>query len=143
MQTDARMIVEKCAELGMRLTKQRRAVLQVLGDANDHPTIETIQTRAQLHDPSVSLATVYRILQFLCTHNLALKHDFGSLSTRYELNRWNHHHLVDVESGRIIEFASDSLDRAVRAVSTEFGYDLVDYRFYLVGRARLPLAEQA
>ena len=137
------MIFEKCTELGMRLTKQRRAVLQVLGDANDHPSIEMIQTRAQLHDPTVSLATVYRVLQFLCNHNLALKHDFGLLNIRYELNRWDHHHLVDVETGRILEFASESLDRAIKAVSAEFGYDLVDYRFDLFGRARLPLAEQA
>ena len=137
------MIFEKCSALGMRLTRQRRAVLQVLGDANDHPTIEMIQNRAQEHDPSVSLATVYRILQFLCTHNLALKHDFGSLSTRYELNRWEHHHLVDVDTGRIIEFASDSLDQAVRSIAAEFGYDLVDYRFDLIGRPKEAQASRA
>ena len=137
------MIFEKCTELGLRLTRQRRAVLQVLGDANDHPTIEMIQNRAQKHDPTVSLATVYRMLQFLCHHNLALKHDFGSLSTRYELNRWDHHHLVDVDTGRIIEFASDSLDRAVKAVAGEFGYDLVDYRFDLFGRPKTPAIDQA
>lgn len=137
------MIFEKCAELGMRLTRQRRAVLQVLGDANDHPTIETIQSRAQEHDPSVSIATVYRILQFLCRHNLALKHDFGSLSTRYELNRWDHHHLVDVDTGQIVEFASDSLDRAVRAVAGDYGYDLIDYRFDLFGRSKKAVADHA
>ena len=137
------MIFDKCTQLGLRLTRQRRAVLQVLGDANDHPTVEMIQSRAQHHDPTVSLATVYRVLQFLCHHNLALKHDFGSLSTRYELNRWDHHHLVDVDTGRIIEFASESLDRAVKTVAGEFGYDLVDYRFDLFGRTRAPLADQA
>ena len=137
------MIFEKCAALGMRLTRQRRAVLQALGDSNDHPTIEAIQSRAQEHDPTVSLATLYRILQFLCSHDLALKHDFGPLSTRYELNRWNHHHLVDVENRRIIEFASDSIDRAVRKVAGEFGYELVDYQFDLFGRAKSTLGVRA
>lgn len=128
------MIEDRCARLGMRLTNQRRAVLQVLGDANDHPTLETIHDRAKMIDKTVSVATVYRTLQYLCQHNLALKHNFGPLNTRYELYRWDHHHLIDVESGRILEFASDSLERMVRHIASHLGYEHIDHRAELFCR---------
>jgi len=128
-------VEQRCEGLGLRLTSQRRAVLRVLGDANDHPSLDMIHDRARRFDRSVSIATVYRTLQFLCAHGLALKHDFGPLSTRYELKRWDHHHLIDIDTGRIVEFASDSLDRLLREIAARFGYELVDSRIDLFGRA--------
>jgi Fur family ferric uptake transcriptional regulator len=130
------MIEETCAKLGMRLTSQRRAVLQVLGDANDHPSLETIHARAKGIDPTVSLATVYRTLQYLCRNNLALKHNFGALNARYELYRWDHHHLIDVETGRILEIASDSLEAMVRNTADRHGYEPIDHRAELFCRPR-------
>lgn len=130
------MIEETCTKLGMRLTSQRRAVLQVLGDANDHPGLETIHARAKAIDPTVSLATVYRTLQYLLRNNLALKHNFGPLNTRYELYRWDHHHLIDVDTGRILEIASDSLEKIVRHIAERLGYEHVDHRAELFCRRR-------
>ena len=130
----AGMIEDRCARLGMRLTNQRRAVLQVLGDANDHPSLETIHERAKRLDKTVSIATVYRTLQYLCQHNLALKHNFGQLNTRYELYRWDHHHLIDIETGRIIEFASDSLEKMVKRLASQLGYEHIDHRAELFCR---------
>ena len=128
------MIEDQCSRLGMRLTSQRRAVLQVLGDANDHPSLETIHDRAKKIDKTVSVATVYRTLQYLCQHNLVLKHNFGPLSTRYELYRWDHHHLIDVDTGRILEFASDSLERMVRRIADHLGYEPIEHRAELFCR---------
>jgi Fur family ferric uptake transcriptional regulator len=130
------MIEEECASRGLRLTSQRRAVLQVLGDANDHPSLESIHDRAKAIDRTVSVATVYRLLQYLCRHKLALKHNFGPLSTRYELNRWDHHHLIDVDTGRILEFASETMEKLVRLVADDYGYDYVEHRAELFCRAR-------
>lgn len=130
------IIEERCEGLGLRLTSQRRAVLRVLGDANDHPSLDTIHARARGIDPSVSVATVYRTLQFLCANGLALKHDFGPLSTRYELKRWDHHHLIDVDTGRIIEFASDTLDRLLRDIAGRLGFEHLESRVDLFGRVR-------
>lgn len=126
----------KCITAGLKMTDQRRVILQVLSDAADHPSVDTVYHRAREVDPSVSIATVYRTLSLLDQLNLVQKHDFKSSYSRFETNLKHHHHLVDVETGDVIEFQNDRLEELKREIARELGYDLVDHTLELYGRKR-------
>src|SRR5262245_21532070 len=104
-QTPLNRIERLCAELGLRMTGQRRVIAHVLVDAVDHPDVEEVYRRANRIDPKISLSTVYRTLKLLEKKGILARHDFGAGRGRYETAPREHHdHLIDIETGRIIEF---------------------------------------
>lgn len=125
---------ERCAEAGLKMTGQRKVILKVLGDAEDHPSVEDVYERAKKIDSSVSIATVYRTLSLLDELDLVTKHEFQEGYSRYELNSDHHHHLVDLETGQVIEFQNDELEKLKILIAHELGYELIDHRLELYGR---------
>ena len=125
---------KRCAEAGLKMTGQRRAILKVLGESSDHPSVEDVHERAKKLDDSISIATVYRTLSLLDELDLVIRHEFQEGYSRYELNWDHHHHLVDLETGKVIEFQNDELERLKVKIAKDLGYDLVDHRLELYGK---------
>ncbi|MCB1563667.1 MAG: transcriptional repressor [Alphaproteobacteria bacterium] len=125
---------ERCQEAGLKMTGQRRIILKVLGKSGDHPSVEDVYERAKKLDSSISIATVYRTLNLLDELDLVTKHEFQEGYARYELNWDHHHHLVDLETGEVIEFQNDELEKLKIKIANELGYDLVDHRLELYGK---------
>ena len=116
------------------MTEQRRVIAKVLSDATDHPDVELVFQRAVEVDPRISIATVYRTVKLFEEANILDKHDFGDGRARYEERSEEHHdHLIDVNSGEVIEFRNDEIERLQRLVARELGYDLVGHRLELYG----------
>ncbi len=117
------------------MTGQRRVIARVLSEARDHPDVELLYRRASEIDPRISIATVYRTVRLLEELKILERHDFGDGRARYEESPEEHHdHLVDVETGRIVEFRNDEIERLQRKVAEELGYELVGHRLELFGR---------
>ena len=126
---------QKCIESGLKMTEPRRAVLSVLAHAHDHPSVEDVYERAKKKDPSISIATVYRTLSLLDELGLVYKHDFNdSDHARYEVNTEHHHHLIDLDTGKVIEFQNQKIEDMKRKIAEDLGYDLVECRLELYGR---------
>tara|TARA_B100001989_G_scaffold247920_2_gene220798 strand:- start:2457 stop:2873 length:417 start_codon:yes stop_codon:yes gene_type:complete len=125
---------QRCAEAGLKMTGQRKIILQVLGDAQDHPSVEDVYDRAKAIDSSISIATVYRTLNLLDELDLVMKHEFQEGYSRYEVNWDHHHHLVDLETGEVIEFQNDELEALKEKIALDLGYDLIDHRLELYGK---------
>ena len=123
----------QCIDAGIKMTGQRRTILKVLSDATDHPSVEDVYQRAKEHDASISIATVYRTLHLLDDMNLVQRHDFNQNFARFEVNLEHHHHLVDLETGRVIEFQNEELEELKARIADELGYELVDHRLELYG----------
>jgi len=121
-----------CQEKGLRLTGQRRVIAQVISEANDHPDVGTLHERVSQEDPRISLATVYRTLRLFEDARILERHDFGDGRARYEELPLSHHdHLVDVMTGKIIEFRNDEIERLQKQIAESYGYHLVDHRLEL------------
>lgn len=125
---------QRCSEAGLKMTGQRKVILQVLHDSEDHPSVETVYERARGIDDSISIATVYRTLNLLDELDLVIRHEFKESFSRYEVNMEHHHHLIDLESGKVVEFQNEELERLKEKIAKELGYDLVDHRLELYGR---------
>lgn len=125
---------QRCSEAGLKMTDQRRTILRVLGQAEDHPSVEAVYERAKALDSSISMATVYRTLNLLDELELVTKHDFNGNFSRYEVNMDHHHHLVDLETGQVIEFQNEELEHLKHKIALELGFDLVDHRLELYGK---------
>lgn len=125
---------ERCAEAGLRMTGQRKVILQVLSSAEDHPSVEDVYERAKIIDDSISIATVYRTLSLLDELDLVIRHEFQEGYSRYELNWDHHHHLIDLETGKVIEFQNEELEKLKEKIAKDLGYDLVDHRLELYGK---------
>jgi len=125
---------QKCAEAGLKMTGQRKVILKVLGEAEDHPSVEDVYERAKGIDKSISIATVYRTLGLLDELDLVIRHEFQEGYARYELNWDHHHHLVDLETGAVVEFQNDELEKLKVKIAKELGYELVDHRLELYGK---------
>ena len=130
-------LIERCQEAGLKMTEQRKVILQVLAESEDHPSVETVHQRARESDQSISLATVYRTLSLLDEMNLIQRHDFNENHARFEANLDHHHHLIDLDSGEVIEFQDEELEEHKLRIAKKLGYDLVDHRLELYGR-KLP-----
>jgi len=115
------------------MTGQRRAILQVLAHADDHPSVETLYQRSKEKDSSISIATVYRTLNLLGQMNLVRKHDFNQNHARFEANLEQHYHFIDVNTGEVVEFKDKELDARLRKIADDLGFDLVDRRVELYG----------
>jgi Fur family ferric uptake transcriptional regulator len=127
--------IEKlCAEKGLRMTDQRRTIARVLSEATDHPDAEELYRRASTLDPHISIATVYRTVRLFEDAGILERHDFRDGRSRYEEVPDAHHdHLIDVQSGRVIEFRNEDIERLQRRVAEELGFELVDHRLELYG----------
>lgn len=123
-----------CAERGLRITDQRRTIARVLSESEDHPDVEKLHERASSIDPRISIATVYRTVRLFEEAGILDRHDFGDGRARYEATPEAHHdHLIDVETGRVIEFVDPELEQLQRQIAEKLGYRLVDHRMELYG----------
>jgi Fur family ferric uptake transcriptional regulator len=121
-----------CIDKGLKMTEQRRVVARVLSDAVDHPDVEQVYRRASKIDPHISIATVYRTVRLFEEASILARHDFGDGRARYEEMPSDHHdHLIDVQSGRVIEFRNEEIEMLQRFVASELGYKLIDHRLEL------------
>ncbi len=101
-----------CIDRGLKMTEQRRVVARVLSDAADHPDVEQVYRRASKIDPHISIATVYRTVRLFEEANILARHDFGDGRARYEEMPSDHHdHLIDVQTGRVIEFRNEEIEK--------------------------------
>ena len=125
-----------CAERGLRITEQRRVIARVLSEAEDHPDVEALHARAAAIDPKISIATVYRTVRLFEEAGILDRHDFGDGRARYEPSPEAHHdHLIDVETGRVIEFVDPELEQLQKQIAEKLGFRLVDHRMELYGVA--------
>ena len=125
-----------CAEKGLRITEQRKIIARVLSEAEDHPDVEALHARAAAIDPKISIATVYRTVRLFEEAGILDRHDFGDGRARYEAAPEAHHdHLIDVESGRVVEFVDPELEALQKLIAEKLGYRLVDHRMELYGVA--------
>lgn len=125
-----------CAEKGLRITEQRRVIARVLSEAEDHPDVEALHARAVAIDPGISIATVYRTVRLFEEAGILERHDFGDGRSRYEAAAEAHHdHLIDVETGKVIEFVDPELEALQKIIAEKLGFRLVDHRMELYGVA--------
>jgi Fur family ferric uptake transcriptional regulator len=123
-----------CSERGLRMTGQRRTIARVLTAAEDHPNVEEVYRRANRVDPRISLSTVYRTLKLFEAKGILERHDFGAGRRRYEeVPRQHHDHLIDVETGRVIEFRNEEIEKLQERVARELGFKLVGHKLELYG----------
>jgi Fur family ferric uptake transcriptional regulator len=126
-----------CVERGLKMTGQRRVIARVLSDADDHPDVEELYRRAVELDARISIATVYRTVRLLEERGILERRDFGGGRARYEPSEHGHHyHLIDIESGRVIEFEDAEHERVLTAIAHRLGFDLMSHRLELFGRRR-------
>ncbi|WP_137388311.1 Fur family transcriptional regulator [Rhodoligotrophos defluvii] len=125
-------IEQRCIEKGLRMTDQRRTIARVLAEATDHPDVEELHRRAAAVDERISLATVYRTVKLFEDEGILDRHDFRDGRARYEQASETHHdHLIDVESGDIIEFRDEEIERLQELIARRLGYRLIDHRLEL------------
>ena len=123
-----------CAERGLRITEQRRVIAKVLSESTDHPDVEKLHERASAVDPGISIATVYRTVRLFEEAGVLDRHDFGDGRARYEASPEAHHdHLIDVETGKVVEFVDPELEALQRQIAEKLGFRLVDHRMELYG----------
>lgn len=128
-----------CIAKGMRMTDQRRVIARVLSDAQDHPDVEELHRRAHAVDPRISIATVYRTVRLFEEAGIISRLDFRDGRSRYEETSETHHdHLIDMTTGKVIEFVDPEIEALQEAIARRLGYRLVDHRLELYG---LPIHE--
>jgi Fur family ferric uptake transcriptional regulator len=127
--------IEKlCADRGMRMTEQRRVIARVLSSADDHPDVEELYRRASAIDPHISIATVYRTVRLFEEAGIIARHEFRDGRARYEEAPQDHHdHLIDMKTGKVIEFMDEEIEALQAAIARRLGYRLIDHRLELYG----------
>ncbi len=132
-------IEQLCIDKGMRMTDQRRTIARVLSTASDHPDVEELHRRAHAIDPHISIATVYRTVRLFEEAGILTRHDFHGGRSRYEEAPEIHHdHLIDMKTGRVIEFVDEEIEALQAAIARKLGYRLIDHRLELYA---VPLEE--
>jgi Fur family ferric uptake transcriptional regulator len=130
-----------CAERGLRITDQRRVIARVLSESEDHPDVEKLHERSSAIDPNISIATVYRTVRLFEEAGILERHDFGDGRARYEEAPENHHdHLIDLQTGQVIEFTNEEIEKLQHRVAEQLGYKLIGHRLELYAT---PLAGKA
>lgn len=127
--------IEKlCIEKGMRMTEQRKVIARVISSSHDHPDVEELHRRAAAVDPGISIATVYRTVRLFEESGILERHDFRDGRSRYEETPETHHdHLIDMKTGKVVEFVDPEIERLQREIAARLGYKLVDHRLELYG----------
>ncbi|WP_338421309.1 Fur family transcriptional regulator [Acetobacter conturbans] len=127
-----------CVERGLKMTGQRRVIARVLSDAEDHPDVEELYRRSAALDPRISVATVYRTVRLLEEKGILERRDFGGGRARYEASEHGrHYHLIDVDTGKVLEFEDEEHEALMRRIANRLGFELISMRLELFGR-RLP-----
>ncbi len=127
-------LMKKCLNNGIRMTNQRQIIVGVIEGSEDHPDVDQLYQRAVKEDSAISIATVYRTVKLLEEAGVIDRLAFGDGRARYEESGLHHEHLVDVESGEVIEFYHEELEALKEKIALEMGYELVDHRLELFGR---------
>ncbi len=131
---DESRLEKMCVDKGMKMTEQRRVIARVLSEAEDHPDVEEVYRRASAQDSKISIATVYRTMRLFEDEGIVERHDFGDGRARYEeVSEEHHDHLINVKSGRVIEFQNEEIERLQERVAREHGLKLVGHRLELYG----------
>ena len=131
-------IEEKCQQKGVRLTDQRKTIAKILSESKevygskDHPDVDELHKRVTAIDDKISIATVYRTVKLFEEAGILVKHDFKAGKARYEIND-NHNHLIDINSGEIVEFVDKDIENLQYEVAKKLGYKLVDHKLELYG----------
>tara|TARA_R110002167_G_scaffold146841_1_gene338476 strand:+ start:34715 stop:35134 length:420 start_codon:yes stop_codon:yes gene_type:complete len=134
-------ILSRCEAHGLRMTDQRRVIVAVLESATDHPDVEELYNRASAVDPGISLATVYRTVKLFDETGILEKHEFGDGRARYEASDREHHdHLIDMNSGEVIEFVDPDIEALQEKIAAKLGYRLMGHRLELYG---VPLKDKS
>ncbi len=127
-------IEKACLDKGMRMTGQRRTIARTIARSDDHPDVEELHRRAVKFDDNISIATVYRTVKLFEDAGILERHDFREGRARYEPVTEEHHdHLIDMNSGDVIEFRNEEIEELQRSVAKKLGYKLVDHRLELYG----------
>ena len=127
-------IENKCKQKGVRLTDQRKLIAKIMSQSEDHPDVDELHKRVSQLDDKISIATVYRTVKLFEEAGIVAKHDFKGNKSRYEKAPEEHHdHLIDINTGEIIEFVNEDIEELQRKVATKLGYKLVDHRLELYG----------
>jgi Fur family transcriptional regulator, ferric uptake regulator len=141
---DLSRIERLCVERGLKMTGQRRLIARVLSEAEDHPDVEELYRRAVARDARVSIATVYRTVRLLEEKGILERHDFGGGRARYEpAEHGHHHHLIDIDTGQVIEFSDAQHETLAREIAARLGFELVGHRLELFGRKTPEVPDQA
>ena len=132
---DPSRIERICIEQRLRMTGQRRIIARVLSTSHDHPDVEEVHRRAHRIDDGISLSTVYRTLRLFEQKGILEKHEFAAGRSRYEEVATQHHdHLIDMKTGKVIEFRNEEIERIQERIARELGFELVGHRLELYGR---------
>ena len=127
-------IENKCIKKGVRLTDQRKLIAKAMSESEDHPDVDELHKRVSKLDSKISIATVYRTVKLFEESGIVAKHDFKGNKARYEQTTHEHHdHLIDINTGEIIEFVNDDIEKLQKEVAAKLGYNLVDHRLELYG----------
>ena len=127
-------IENKCVKKGVRLTEQRKLVAKVMSGSDDHPDVDELHKRVNKLDSKISIATVYRTVKLFEEAGIVAKHDFKGNKARYEQAPQEHHdHLIDINTGEIIEFVDEDIEKLQKKAAEKLGYKLVDHRLELYG----------
>ena len=125
-------VEEHCLKQGIKMTGQRKIIAKVLSNSNDHPDVEQLLQRASKIDPKISIATIYRTMRLFEEHHIVERHEFGDGRARYEEAPSVHHdHIIDIKSGKVIEFQNDEIEKLQRQIAEDRGFDLVDHKLEL------------
>jgi Fur family ferric uptake transcriptional regulator len=134
------VLERKCIEKGLKMTEQRRIIARVLSESTDHPDVELLYRRASAVDPHISMATVYRTVNLFSETGIIERHDFRDGRARYEeLGDEHHDHLIDLKTGKVVEFSNHEIEELQQRIARELGYELVDHRLELYA---LPIEEK-
>jgi Fur family ferric uptake transcriptional regulator len=140
MADESTFIEDQCQARGMRMTEQRRVIARVLSKSADHPDVEELYRRASAIDPKISISTVYRTVKLFEDAGILTRHDFGAGRSRYEQVPDEHHdHLIDLKTGKVIEFRDEEIERLQEAIARKYGFRLVDHKLELYG---VPLTDK-
>ena len=127
-------IEERCKKKGVKLTDQRKLVAQIMTDSHDHPNVDELYKRVSKIDSKISIATIYRTVKLFEETGILTKHEFKGGKARYEeLPESHHDHLIDVQSGEIVEFVNEEIEKLQKTVAEELGYQLLDHKLELYG----------
>ena len=127
-------IESKCKQKGVRLTDQRRLIAKVMSQSENHPDVDELHKKVSKFDSKISIATIYRTVKLFEEAGIVSKHDFKGSKSRYEQAPEEHHdHLIDINSGEIIEFVNEEIEKLQKQVAEKLGYKLVDHRLELYG----------